>query len=340
MDKGIVVAGSLILDTHYGIETYPEEGRLVKIKSIHSDVGGTGNLILDLAKLDSSLPVKVSATLGSGSNGRTVLKTLEPYKNIDVSGINKTGETPVTFVFDAADTMQRTFFYYPAASDTYDEDCIQWDSLDASIFQLEYLLLMKRIDEKDAVYGTHAAKILHEAQSRGMKTSIDMVSEKSERVPFIAKAALKYTDYCTINELEAECAAGIPLVEADGSLHREKTIQALHTLASFGVSTWVIIHSASESYGLDCKSGDCFIVHSLAIPSEIIKGKTGAGDAYCAGVLYSAYNGKNIVEAMQFGNSCSGCSLTQINGTDGLRSAEEVKVFARKYESGVLYEKI
>ena len=63
---------------------------------------------------------------------------------------------------------------------------------------------MKKVDELDGDFGTHAAKILNVAKERGMITSIDMVSEQSERVKSVVIPALKYTDICCINESEAE----------------------------------------------------------------------------------------------------------------------------------------
>ena len=67
--KGIVVAGSLIADVFYEIDTYPDQGMLTNIRDTSRNVGGSGNLILDLAKLDEHLPVEVCAIVGCDENG-------------------------------------------------------------------------------------------------------------------------------------------------------------------------------------------------------------------------------------------------------------------------------
>ena len=67
--QGITVAGSLIADTFYKIDTYPEAGMLTKARDPVSYVGGTGNLIQDLAKMDPELPIRVSALVGADENG-------------------------------------------------------------------------------------------------------------------------------------------------------------------------------------------------------------------------------------------------------------------------------
>jgi sugar/nucleoside kinase (ribokinase family) len=172
-----------------------------------------------------------------------------------------------------------------------------------------------------------------------MKTSIDMVSEKSGRVAKIVRAALRFTDYCTINELEAEAVSGICLCEA-GSLIRNTMRPVLEQLAGYGVSEWVIVHASSCSFGLDCHSGKAFLVPNLDLPGDYIRGKTGAGDAYCSGVLYSVYTGKTILEAMKLGTACASCSLSEVNGTDGMRGYDDVCALYNHYRGDSGYETI
>ena len=60
MEKdGICVAGSLIADRFYEVDSYPKEGFLSTVRSNAMHIGGSGNLIPDLAKLDKNLAVKV-----------------------------------------------------------------------------------------------------------------------------------------------------------------------------------------------------------------------------------------------------------------------------------------
>ena len=192
--KGIAVAGTLIADTFYKIDTYPDAGNLTNIRDIVSYIGGTGNMLLDLAKMDPSVPLKVSGLIGDDTQGRMMKGELLKYPNIDISNLTVEGLSSVTHVMNAQDTKQRTFFYQGGASDIYDESYIDWETLDADIFHLEYLLLMAKVDGPDEEYGTLGARILHDARERGMKTSIDVVSEQSDRAAGIVSAALKYTD--------------------------------------------------------------------------------------------------------------------------------------------------
>lgn len=335
--KGIAVAGSLIVDVYYMTDTYPDIGRLTNIRGITKGVGGSGNLIQDLARLDSALPVKVSALLGNDSNGKFAKKALGKYPNIELTNVSQSGATSMTLVVEPTDSRQRTFFYLPAASDIYDESYIDWETVDADIFQLEYLLLMKKVDAADDTYGTHAAKILCEAKKRGMKTSIDVVSEDSDRTRGIVCAALKYTDFCTINEMEAESITGISLYE-QGKFIEENAPDALAELRKLGVSEWAVIHSPKCSYGIHCKTGDIVRVESLHLPKDYIKGTTGAGDAYCSGILYGAYQEMTLEEAMKLGTACAACSLSEVGGSDGLRNYEAVLQVYEEYKGGTACE--
>ncbi len=323
--KGICVAGTLIVDRHYALDYYPSEGFLTHIAPAGMDLGGTGNMILDLAKLDATLPVKVCGMVGEDDCGREALAALAKYPSIDTADVVCEGQTSQTLVMNAANTRQRTFFHMPAANDIFDETKIHWDSIHSRIFHLEYLLLMKRVDAEDGEFGTHGARILKHAQDRGMLTSMDMVSEQSDRVRRVVLPALKYTDICCINEEEAEALTGIKVTSPETA---EKALRALHGL---GVSTWVVIHSPKYNYGYDVRCDEVVCVNSLKLPAGYIKGTTGAGDAFCTGILYGAHNGESLEASMKLAIACAACSLSENNGTDGMRSRAEVLALLEQY---------
>ncbi|MBR3960780.1 MAG: carbohydrate kinase family protein [Clostridia bacterium] len=322
--KGITVAGSLIADVSHQIDSYPPEGFLVKVRETALNLGGTGNIILDLAKLDKNLPIKVSALVGNEGRGEELIALLNTFPNIDTENIKVIdGQTPTVLVMNATDTKQRTFFCHTGAADLYSLDYIDWDKIDSKIFQLEYLLFLKTADSFDSEFGTHGARILYEAKRRGMLTSIDMVSEQTPLAKTVLTSALKYTDICCINELEAETATGISILE-NGELSKNNASKVLNTLKELGVSKWVVIHSKNFAVALDVENGDEFYLDSLDLPEGYIKGTTGAGDAYCSGILYAAHEDKPLREAMELARACAACSLSESNGTDGMREYSEV----------------
>ena len=161
-----------------------------------------------------------------------------------------------------------------------------------------------------------------------MKTSVDMVSEQSSRASGIVSAALKYADYCAINEVEAEAGTGVKLPEEGPTESWAK--EALQKMKEKGVTTWAVIHCPRCGYGYDCRTDAFVSVPSLHLPEGYIKGTNGAGDAYCSGILYGAYQGMTLEESMILGTACAACSLSQVNGTDGMRSYEETMKLYRE----------
>ncbi len=327
---GITVAGSLIADVFYKIDTYPKEGMLSSVRNVEGFLGGTGNMIPDLAKLDPEMTVTVSTIAGLDPQGEMVMRSLAAYPNIRTDQIVREGNTSITMVMNAQDTKQRTFFFIPEASDRYGLDCIDWDSLDSEIFHLEYLLLMKRVDSEDAEYGTHGARILREARAHGMKTSIDIVSEQSDRARRIVSCALRYTDYCAVNEVEAEGITGVNLTSGEGALLKNAE-RALRELKRLGVAKWAVIHSPAYSFGLDCERDHYASIPSVKLPEGYIKGTNGAGDAYCSGILYAAQRGDDLEAAMRLAAASAVCSLSEENGSDGLRTWQEVLKAAEQF---------
>lgn len=334
MRQGIAVAGSLIFDQHFLIPSYPKESMLVTIEGISGNIGGSGNLILDLAKMDPNLKVQVSAVIGNESYGEEIKRKLLQYPNIDISPVKQAGATPVTYVMDSKESKQRTFFYNPASSANYTDESIQWDFLAGSaFFQLIYLFALGKADKDDSEFGTGCARILHHAQSLGMKTSFDMVSESSDRCIHGCRAASKYSDYCSINEVEIQNGTGITVIR-NGSIDESALKDALLQLKEWGISAWVVCHAAECSYGLDCKTGIFYKHKSLDIDKKLIVGKTGAGDAFCSGILYSAYRGDSLPQALALASGAAGCSLFGMDGTSAMRSYEEILKVYEQYNGG------
>ena len=68
--EGITVAGNLIADVVYTIDVYPQKGNLTWMRNPVAHTGGINNLIIDLARLDSKIPIKVSGVVGDDENGQ------------------------------------------------------------------------------------------------------------------------------------------------------------------------------------------------------------------------------------------------------------------------------
>lgn len=325
MKKGIAVAGNMIVDTIYPVNHYPQIGELATIEdNIRKATGGAlCNVIVDLAKLDATLPLTALGVIGDDAAGRFIETYLSAFPRIDRSQIVREGTTSFTAVMNDESTKQRTFFHFHGANAKFSEKHIDWNRLDVDILHIGYILLLDELDGPDSEFGTKMARLLASAQRRGIKTSIDVVSDTENRFRAIVPPALKYTDYCIINEVEAERTTGIALRDSIGIIE-ENMLLALTVIQGMGVSEWVVVHAPEGGYGLNCMTEEIVKAKSLRLPNGYIKGTTGAGDAFCAGVLYGAYMEKHFMEAIELGIACAACSLSEPGATEGMRRYDEV----------------
>ncbi len=329
-EKGIAIAGSIIADVAYTIDTYPAKGNLTYAWDPKPHTGGTPNMMIDLSLMDPDLPITAAGMVGEDANGDFILDTLHQYPNIETSHILREGRTAVTYAMTEQVSKERTFFFDPGTSKEFNETHIDFDTIKADLFHLEYLLLLGALDEPDPEYGTRAVRVLNEARKRGMETSVDMVSEEGDRYRKVVPPCLPYTDYLIINEVEAGGVTGIPMTDGDGILEEniEKGLRKLHDM---GVGKWVVIHAPACGYGLDCESGRIEKVKSYALPDGFIKGTTGAGDAFCAGVLYAAFKEKGLQEGLRLGALTAACSLSEEDNNSGVRSLAEMEKIGRAF---------
>ena len=325
MRKGICVAGNLVVDITYPIERWPRQNELTTItEGITRSVGGAVcNVVTDLARMDKSLPLSALGVIGQDAEGDFILEQLGKYRNVDLSLLGRKGATSFTAVMSDNRTKARTFFQYRGANALFDESFIDWEKIDAELLHVGYILLLDALDQEDAEYGTKMARLLAEARRRGLKTSIDVVTETGDRFRTLVPPALRYTDYCVINELEAQQITGVPLRDESEKLYPENMKEALERMKELGVSTWTVIHCPEGGYGLD-EENRYVSLPSLRLPDGYIKGTVGAGDAFCAGVLYGAQKRWALPESIRLGTCAAAASLSEPGASEGVGTAEEV----------------
>ncbi len=330
MKRGIAVAGNMTVDKILSIDRFPVRGELTKVRHIGESVGGAVcNVGIDLRALDKNVPVCAVGMVGLDGEGETILRRLKDA-GIDVSRILKEGRTSVTDVLSEPDGV-RTFLTFEGAGGVFDCRHVDADGLDCDIFHIGYMLLLPTLDSPDAEYGTRMARLLKTVRDRGILTSVDIVSESGDRYSTIAPHGLKYTDYLTINEIEAQGVTGVELRDRDGGLIVENMPYALKKLKEMGVSKRAIIHAPEGGFGLD-ENGEYVSQKSARLPKGFIKGSVGAGDAFCAGALLAAYNGQSLSCALRMGNASAICSLSESGATEGVRPIGEALKLLEMYE--------
>lgn len=330
--SGIACAGNWIVDHIKIIDCWPEEGALTTIRSSDIGIGGSSaNVLTDLRTLGFPAPMIALGCIGDDEYGRFILDHCKNHQ-IDTSLIHtiRNTSTSYTDVMTIAATGDRTFFHHRGANGVFGSEHVDPDlltSLSPRIFHLGYLLLLDAMDETDDEFGTVAARVLAAVQATGIQTSVDVVSEASDRFARIVRPALRYTDHCIINDYEAERITGIRVRPGGGRETRDGLAGAARALMDMGVSRTAVVHCPDGGVWVDSDGAEVWLP-SLTVPPEMIVSAVGAGDAFCAGVLYGIHEGWPPEECLRIANATAATCLCAKNTTDGVRSLSEVREFA------------
>lgn len=319
--SGIAVAGTVIVDKINEISAYPASGELTQILSLQTAIGGcVPNVALDLKKISPDLPVRAIGRMGNDEEAAYVRKVLTSG-GVDTAGLHEApGERTSFTEVMSIPGGQRTFFTYAGAGGNFGIEDMDYGEILPELLHLGYFLLLQKVDNGDGL------KILKDAKEKGIRTSIDLVSENSHRYALVLPC-LPYTDYLIINELEAGKLTGISPENGNLPAIAEK-------LRQLGVRKKVIIHKPDRAVCLSDQG--LTVLPSYALPAGYIKGTTGAGDAFCAGALLGIYKNWSDEEILSFASACAVMALGSPDATSGLTDECQIKDFCLQFSRQAL----
>lgn len=330
--KGIVIAGNMLVDIVNIISKYPQKNMLVDIYDVSKAVGGcVCNTIIDLAKINPDLFLAASGRIGDDDNGQYLLSEFRKY-GIDTTNVLVSKDAPTSFtsVMSEKETGERTFFHARGANSKFSIEDIDIDNLECEIFHIGYALLLDKMDSFDPEYGTVMAKTLAKVQSKGIKTSLDMVSSEVDNFAETVLPNFKYCDYVIINEIEACKVAGLEPRDDSGKLNVANLKAAMEKIMECGVKEKVVVHCVEAGFMLNA-DGKFTIVPSLELPKGYIKGSVGAGDAFAAGCLYGLYSGFSDEYILEFASGAAAMNLTEADSISGMKSQKEIEKLLKTY---------
>jgi sugar/nucleoside kinase (ribokinase family) len=163
-----------------------------------------------------------------------------------------------------------------------------------------------------------------------MKTSADVVSENSDRFTEIVLPALKFLDYCILNELEAGKTTGFKTRTPEGRLDTVALRHAAGALLQQGVRELVVIHFPEGAFARTRRGEDVW-QPALKLPPKYIAGTAGAGDAFCAGVLLGLHEGWELQRCLLTGVCIAAASLSDPTCTAGVKSLSSSLALAKRF---------
>lgn len=330
--RGLLAGGNWIIDQVKIIDVYPQPEQLGNILSQSQGTGGGPyNVLVDLAQSGAPFPLFAAGLVGKDALGDFILADCKRHK-IDTRHLRQTPKAPTSYtdVMTEKDTGRRTFFHARGANALWQGEDLDFRKIKARHFHLAYLLLLDALDKPDAKFGTKAARLLAAAQEAGLKTSADVVSENSDRFTEIVLPALKYLDYCILNELEAGKTTGFKTRTPEGKLDTVALRHAAGALLQQGVRELVVIHFPEGAFARTRRGEDVW-QPALKLPPKYIAGMAGAGDAFCAGVLLGLHEGWELQRCLLTGVCIAAASLSHPTCTAGVKSLNSSLALAKKF---------
>ncbi len=327
MRSGIAAAGNWIIDRVKVIDVYPTQDALANILAESSSNGGAPyNVLKALSKLGLDIPLEGIGLVGNDLDGKRILEDCELH-GIKTSQLRQTIEAPTSYtdVMSVKETGRRTFFHQRGANALLRAEHFDFETTRSSHLHLGYLLLLDSLDEPDEIYGTAAARVLADAKSHGLTTSIDIVSEDSDRFRDTVLPALKFADVVFMNEFELSRTTG-HLVSGTNTPELLKAGEALMA----EISGHLVVHTPLRVFAFS-KNGTCENHGSVNLPDHLIRGAVGAGDAFAAGFLASHIQGNSIQDCLRTGVCVAASSLLAPDSSSGILPLDDCFTMANEH---------
>ncbi|TSA23041.1 carbohydrate kinase family protein [bacterium] len=318
---GIIGAGNWIVDHIKVVDVYPAEQSLANIRRESISNGGAPfNVLKDLSRLGARFPLKGFGLVGDDNDSGWIREECRNNR-IDTGGLKSAPgiHTSYTDVMSVENTGRRTFFHQRGANALFGVEPIDVHQSTAKLFHLGYLLLLDELDKMDSHGVTGAARLLKAAQETGLITSVDTVSEESNRFNDIIVPSLPYVDLLFMNEFEASRCTGLDL--CNDIPDREILRDAAKQLLRHGVNQWVLIHFPKGVFALS-KQGEEILQGAVQVPGSRIMSTVGAGDAFAAGTLWGIHEGWDMHQSVRLGVCTAAACLQDISCSDGIRDYE------------------
>jgi sugar/nucleoside kinase (ribokinase family) len=329
--QGLFAGGNWIVDHIKIIDAWPPQDALANIVAQSSANGGSPyNILKDLAKLGASVPLEAVGLVGDDANGRFIFNDCRTH-GIGTAQLRVTdvAATSYTDVMTVRHDGRRTFFHQCGANALLAPGHFDFNATRARHFHLGYALLLATLDAPtaDGLPGLH--HVLSAARAAGLTTSLDCVSEHSDRFQSVITPVLCEVDLLFVNDFEAEKLTGLDF--GRGAALDLRTVQrAGRALLSQGVREWTIIHFPEGAYACSAK-GEALWQPSVRFPAKLIAGAAGAGDAFAAGVLLGWHDAQPMARNLELGVCVAAASLRHPACSESVARVDECIELGRQF---------
>ncbi len=323
--KGIVLAGTVVLDIVNIIDHWPDEEQIALMeRTIHAPGGPPHNAAAALVKLGAPFPVSLLGVVGSDGYADIFIEKAAGY-GVDTSGLQRIegAVTSHTHVMSTAKTGKRTFFLQIGVNAELRPEHVLPTNDTAKIYYLGSPGLSSGMDASDG--WRHA---FSNARDRGFQTAMELCPvapdlQKRQVVP-----CLPLLNYFVINDSEAEAVGDVDVTK-QGHFDWRAAEKACRQFLDMGVQDLAVIHHPQGAVGV-MRDGSVAMAGSVKVPREDIIGSVGAGDAFYAGVLFGLHEGWDLQSCLELGNASAATSLASATTSAAIRPYTECLAYAAK----------
>lgn len=295
----VVCLGILVADVIARPVNEVPRGAVALMDEVSLHGGGCAlNTATGLSRL--GLQAAVVGKVGCDPFGDFLVSLLDE-RGIDRRGVLRDPQAPTSATVALVDDAgERSFLHLPGAN-----GALEAGELDPAILFSGRALHVAGALVMPSLDGLPTARLLEEAQARGLYTSLDTVYDATGRWRRV-EPCLPYLDLIAPSLAEARAITG----EADPP----------------AVAAWLRRRGVRE-VALKLGEEGCYVAGEefegkvAAPPVQAVDG-TGAGDAFVAGLLYGRLHGWALDRAARLANACGALATTAVGATEGLRDLE------------------
>ena len=296
----ILVVGSLNMDFVIEVNKMPKEGETILGKSLTTVPGGKGaNQAFAIGKLGGN--VSMIGAVGKDIYGETLINNLNSVKvnteGIYRSEIYNTGNAFIT----VNDKGENSITVISGSNNCVNRDLIK--EYEYLIDRCEIVVMQLEIPMEVVEYVASIAK------EKGKRVILDPAPAPKE----LSESLLKNTDIIKPNEVELSELTGMKTDTIDD------VILAARSLIKKGANT--VIVTMGERGSVIVSSDE---YHFFESEKVLAVDTTAAGDSFIAAFSLALNNGKNIKEAVEFGNKVSSIVVTRKGAQTSIPSKDEV----------------
>lgn len=332
--RGVLAAGSIVVDVGKVIDQYPARERLAMIESVSTSTGGPGlNLAMDLTRLGADYPIELVGAVGDDAHAEFVLDECAAA-GIATSRVRRLAGVATSFTDAMVERRggRRTFFHHLGANARFDPADVDVRASRARILHCGAPGIHPLADTATPDGGNGWSRLLADARATGLHTNLELVTLDAERVRDLALPCLPHLDSIVVNELEAGAVTGIEVEAAglDGPVDWAGLEAIAVGLIDRGVHRLAVVHFPAGCVAAT-PDGRLWRQGSVLMPTEDVVSTTGAGDAFAAGVIHGVHSGLPVTDCLRLGAASAAACVGSAGTSDGVRPAADCLALAARH---------